>query len=324
MRTIKVILLFNLLCILFTLTPGYLRAEIANRIVAKVNSDIITLYELNTSIKRLTGLSAEELQLRGEKKFYEVRRAVLDNLINEKIAKQQINKLGIKVTTKDVDVAVEQVKRENGLTQEELIHSLKGEGITLKEYKERLKGEIEHFQLVNYEVKSKIVITEENIKEYYQKHIKEYTEANKVRLARIFLKIRNPDDRQEKAQVKELGREILTRLEQGRDFFEIAKIYSQGPAAQEGGDMGWIKLSQLEPRLREKIAKITPGEHTDLDLVPSGYQIIKLIEEEKERVKPFEDVRDAIYSKLFKEKIGKRYVTWLKKLREKSYIKVIF
>ncbi len=324
MRAIKIIFCLNLLLILFTLTPDHLRAEITNRIVAIANSDIITLHELNTSIKRLTGFSAKDLQQRDETNFYDVRRAVLDNLINEKITKQQIIKLGIKVLTKDVENAIEKIKRENYLTQEELIYSLKRESITIKEYKERIKKEIERFRLVNYEVKSKIVITEENVKEHYQKHIKEYTETNKVRLARIFLKIRNPNDKEGIVQVEDLGREILKRLKDGRDFSEMAKIYSQGPAALEGGEMGWIEVSQLEPKLRKEIAKLSPGEYTCLDPAPSGFQIIKLIEEKKERIKPFQEARDAIYSKLFKLKVEKRYATWLTKLREKSFIKVIF
>ncbi len=321
---VKLILSFNLLLILSTLTPGHLWAEITNRIVATVNSDIITLHELNTSIKRLTGLRINGLQLKDETDLYEVRRAVLDNLINEKIAKQQIIRLGIKVTKKDVEEAIEQVKGENNMTQEDLIYSLKLQGITLKEYQERMKRQIERFKLVDYEVKSKIVITEENVREYYQRYAKEYTEADKVRLARVFLKVRNHDDNEEISQVKDLGGEILGRLKEGRDFFEMARIYSQGPAAPEGGDLGWIKLSQVEPELRKRIAKLSPGEHTDLDLAPSGFQIIKLIEEQKGRIKPFEEIRDAIYSKLFKEKVEKRYATWLKKLKERSFIKVIF
>lgn len=324
MRPIKAILLFKVLFILFVVTPGHLWAEITNRIVAIVNSDIITLHELNTSIKRVTGLSVEGLRLKNEIDFYEVRRAVLDNLINEKIAKQQIIKLGIKVTTKDVDAAIERVKSQNNLTQEGLLDGLKKEGITIQDYKENMEREIERSRLLNYEVKSKIVITEENVREYYQSHAKEYTEAEKVRLARVFLRVRNPDDGQEIAQVRGLGREILGGLKEGRDFLEIARIYSQGPAASEGGNLGWVEVGQLEPELRKKIAKLSPGEYTDLHVVPSGFQIIKVLEEKKERVKPFQEVRDEIYSKLFREKAEKRYATWLRELREKSFIKVIF
>jgi peptidyl-prolyl cis-trans isomerase SurA len=324
MKTTKLIILFTLLLILFALGPGYLLAEITNRIVATVNSDIITLHDLNTSIKKLTGSSAKDLQLKNEKEFYEIRRAILDNLVNEKIKEQQIIKLGIKVTAKDVEEAIERVKKENNFTQEELIYSLKQEGVSLKEYKDKIEKEIERFRLVNYEVKSKIVITEEEIKKYYQTHSKEYTEVSKVRLERIFLKVRSPNDKEEIARVKSLGVEILQRLQQGHDFSEMAKIYSQGPAGPEGGNLGWVKVSQLEPTLREKITKLLVGEYADLDLVPSGFQIIKLAEEKKGGLKPFEEIRDAIYSKLFKEKVEKRYAAWLNKLRKESFIKVTF
>jgi len=324
MKTTKLIILFTLLLIVFMAAPGYLLAEITNRIVARVNSDIITLHDLNTSIKKLTGSSAKDLQLRNEKKFYDMRRAILDSLINEKITEQQIIKLGIKVTAKDVEEAIEKVKKENNFTQEELIYSLKQKGVSLKEYKDEVEKEIERFRLVNYEVKSKIVITEEEIKKYYQTHLKEYTVFSKVRLERIFLKVRSPNDKEEIARVKSLGVEILQRLRQGHDFSEMAKTYSQGPAGTEGGNLGWIKASQLEPTLRKKIDKLSVGEYTDLDFAPSGFQIIKLAEEKKGGLKPFEEIRDAIYSKLFKEKVEKRYATWLNKLRKESFIKVTF
>ena len=324
MKKNKLAIFFGLLLIVFTLAPGYLLAEITNRIVATVNTDIVTLHELNASIKRLTGLSAEDLKLRNEKKFYEIRRAILDNLVNEKITEQQIIKLGIKVTEKDVDGAIEKVKRENNFTQEELIYNLKREGVSLKEYKDKIEKQIERFRLVNYEVKSKIVVTEEKITKYYQIHSKEYVEVSKVRLARIFLKVRNPNDKEEITRVKSLGIEILRRLRQGHDFSEMAKTYSQGPAGPEGGNLGWIKASQLEPTLRKKIAELSVGEHTDVNPTPSGFQIIKLVEEKKGGLKSFEEIRDAIYSKLFTEKVEKRYTTWLNELRRKSFIKVTF
>jgi len=324
MKTNKFTILFALFLSVFMLARGYLLAEVTNRIVAKVNSDIITLHDLNTSIKKLTGSSAKELQRKNEKKFYQIRRAILDKLINQKIAEQQIIKLGIKVTARDVDEAIEKVKRENNFTQESLIHSLKQEGISLKEYKDEIKKEIERFQLVNYEVKSKIVITEEELKKHYQKHANEYTEVPKVRLERIFLKVKSANDKKEIAQVKSVGTEILQKLEQGHDFQGLAKIYSQGPAGPEGGNLGWIEVSQLEPVLKERIRKLSVGEYTDLDFSPSGFQIIKLAEEKKGGLKPFEKIRDAIYSKLFKERVEKRYSTWLNKLRKESFIKITF
>jgi peptidyl-prolyl cis-trans isomerase SurA len=324
MRAAKLIYLLALSAILFAVPAGYLQAELTNRVVATVNSDIITLHELNTSIKRVTGLSPRDLRQRDEEKYFELRRAVLNTMINEKIAQQEIARLEIKVTAKDIEESIEQIKRENNLTHEELIEGLKAEGMTVEEYKERIKEQIQRFRLVNYEVKSKIVVTEGDVRGYYQEHINAYTKVREVRLARILLTIKNPKDPEEIARVRRLGNEILQELRQGSDFFEMAKKYSQGPAASEGGDLGWVVLDNLEARLRNTISKLSPGECTDLDPAPAGFQIIRLLEEKKGGIKSFEEARDAIHSKLYTEKVEKKYAAWIKELREKSFIKVIF
>jgi len=226
---------------------------VTDRIVAIVNGDIITLYELNISIKNLTGLHAGELKLKDKDNFFKVRQAVLNSMINELIADQHIDKLGIKVTVKDVEDAIERVKSDNRLTQEDLIYSLKTEGITFQDYKERLKKEIEQARLVNHEVKSKIVVTEAEMKDYYNKHIKDYIEEDRVLLARIFLPVKDLDDNDEITQARELGDDIIRKLEAGRSFFDLARKYSKGPAVAEGGKLGWIKMKNLDPILKEKI-----------------------------------------------------------------------
>ncbi len=313
-----------LLCMLCTVAPYDLRAEITNRVVATVNSDIITLFELNNSIEEVTGLSVANLRLRDEDRFYQVRRAVLNNLINQKITEQQIRKLGIKVTERDIDEAIEKLKEENNVTQEELLSALRLEGITLKQYRERIKKEIERSRLVNYEVKSKIVITEEDLRDYYREHIEVFAETHRVKLARILLKIDNPGSKEGLATARDLGGQIVKNLEEGANFSDIAKAYSQGPAGPEGGYLGWIPFDQLDPSLKKRIVKLSPGEYTELHRCPYGVQIVQLIDERKEGVKPFEAVRDAIYSEIFKSKVEDKYAAWLSKLREESFIKVVF
>jgi peptidyl-prolyl cis-trans isomerase SurA len=319
-----VVLLIVVLCTLWTAVPSNLRAEITNRVVATVNSDIITLYELNRTIEQVTGLSISNLRLQNEARFYQIRKAVLNNLINEKVTEQQIRKLGIRVTERDIHEAIERVKRENRITQEEMLTSLRLEGITLKEYKERVKREIERARLVDFEVKSKIVITEEDVRNYYQKHVEQFLKARKVKLARILLITKNPADKAELAKAKDLGKEILRNLEGGSDFFDMAKAYSQGPAGPEGGCLGWILFDQLDPSLKKRIVKLSPGEYTEVHECRYGVQIVQLIEERKGGVQPFEEVREAIYSKIYKGKVEEKYTDWLSKLREQSFIKVVF
>jgi peptidyl-prolyl cis-trans isomerase SurA len=249
---------------------------------------------------------------------------LLNELINEKIAQQEIAKLELTVTDEEVQASIERIKEENNLTQEELIARLNAEGTSFEEYRERIKKDIEHMRLVEHEVRSKIVVTDEDIRRYYENNAHEYRQVHEVRLARIFLRIKDPDRAEEIAQVRAAGREILQELDSGRDFSEMARKYSQGPGAAEGGDLGWIAMDQLEIKMREVVAKLSPGEYTDLRPAPSGFQIIGVVEEKEAGVRPLEDVRDEIYSKLYKKKVEEKYAAWIQELREKSYIKVIF
>jgi len=320
----QVLFLLVVLSAVFMAVPSHPRAEITNRVVATVNSDIITLYELNGSIEQATGLSVSSLRLQDEGRFYQIRKAMLNNLINQKITEQQIRKLGIKVTERDIDEAIERVKRERGATQEELLSTLKVEGITLKEYRQRVKEQIEHARLVDYEVKSKIVITEADSRNYYQNHIDQFSETHKVKLARILIKTADPADRAGITKARNLGEEILRKLEAGSDFCDMAKAYSQGPAGPEGGCLGWIAFDQLDSSLKKMVAKLIPGDYTEPHECRDGIQIVQLVDEIEGGTKPFEEVSDAIYSKLFRGKVAERYADWLSKLREESFIKVVF
>ncbi|HIJ20733.1 MAG TPA: hypothetical protein HPP58_06785, partial [Deltaproteobacteria bacterium] len=163
-------------------------AEIRNRVVAIVNDQLVTLYELNIKIKALTGLDPEEIRTRSEKDFMQARRDVLDMLINDKIARGKIKELEITVSQEDVDKAIEKVKQDSQITQEDLLAKLKERGMSLEAYRENVKNELERMQLINYEVKSKIILREEEIRKYYDEHKGEFTSQGKVRLSIIFLK----------------------------------------------------------------------------------------------------------------------------------------
>ncbi len=323
MKKLKNIFLCLAVAMLLTATCK-VYGEVNNRVVAMVNEDIITLHELKTAIERFTGLDIEDLKSADRDRYYQIREAILNNLINELITEQQVNQLGIKVTKEETDKALDRVKRINNLTQEDLLYSIKKEGLSLEEYRENIKKQIQHFRLLDHEVKSKIVITEENLKKYYNDHKEKYHQPGKVKLGRIFLKTGNPGDGEEKAAARKTGLEIMKSLEQGRRFSDMARQYSQGPAANEGGDLGWIKVSELDPEMREMIADLSPGEFTGLCPSPHGFHIIKLLERKHGGLKEFKEVKDAIYAGLFREKVEKGYAEWLKKMREKSFIKITF
>ncbi len=299
-------------------------AEVCNRVVAFVNGDVVTLYELNRRIKLATGIEPFQMKTEDNDAYIETRRNALDQLIDEKIAKEKTKELGIEISEKELDETIERIKKQNSLTHEDLLEDLRKEGLTIKKYRQNLRSEIERMRLINREVKSKIIIREENVSDYYDRHKSDFSKAERLRLAAIFLKAKGPSSANGPENMEDKVREILRLLEQGMDFTALAIRFSQGPGAEEGGDLGYFKSSQLDGPLTEVLGRMKPGEVSEPIMRPYGVQIIKLLERESGTVKPFKEVRDAIYSILYKEEVNKRYLAWIKELREKAYIKIIF
>jgi len=298
--------------------------EICNRVVAIVNDEVVTLYELNTRMQAVTGIPSEKLKNKSEKMYLETRRKVLDDLIDQKIALEKIKELKIKVTDKEVDQTIERIKTDNQLTQEDLVAELKEQGSSYESYRESVKRELERIRLINYEVKSKIIIREEEIEEYYNTHRDEFTSEGRVRLALIFLKQKDPADKDEARSLYQKARDILSMIKSGKNFADLERKFSDGPGASEGGDLGVFKMSELNPEMAEIIKDLSAGDVSGPIIRPYGIRIIKVEEKDGGGEKSLEQVRNAIQTILYRKELNKKYSAWIKALRKKAYIKIIF
>lgn len=317
----------TLLSVLFAVSvlchsPAF--SEVLNRVVAIVNDEVVTLYELNSAIKRLTGMNAEDLKESSEQDFLKARRRILDILIDEKIALEKIKELEIQVTEKEVDAAIEKIKENNQLTQEVLDEELKKRGLNYESYREDIKRELERARLINYEVKSKIILREEEIEAYYSDHKDEFNTEERVRIAVIFLKQNDPTDQDEADALYKRAQGILKKIKSGEDFAELARKFSEGPAAQDGGDLGAFRISELNPEMAKVVKDHSAGEVSAPIVKPTGIQIIKVVEKQAGGAKSLDQVRDAIHSILYKKALDKKYSSWIKELRKNAYTKVIF
>jgi peptidyl-prolyl cis-trans isomerase SurA len=299
-------------------------AEITNRLVAFVNDEVITLYELEKKMGEMTGKKPKDIRVQDEQQYSEIRHEILEDLINEKITQAKIAELGIKVSEGEIDSYIEDVKTGNQFTQEKLIEELKAQGLTYEKFRESIKKDMERDQLIDYEVKSKAIVREEQITKYYQDHIKEFKTEEKVYLAGIFLMKNNTDNEEESAALTKKAEWILSRLKNGEDFGVLAKEFSQGPGADEGGELGAINTSQINQDLLDIIEKLPEGGISDLINKDDNIQIIKLIKREGGKTTPLEEVKDKIYEKLYSQEINNRFSSWLKELREISFTKVVF
>ena len=237
MKKIKLASLILSISLLFP-TGNYLRAELCNKIVAIVNNDIITLYELNKRIKEMTGKNPLLLKKYDKDSYKRICHRVLNILIDNKIAEKKAKELGIKVKDSDIDEEIKRLEEAQGVSHGEFLEMIKKNGMTYKEYREQIKKSIERMQLVEFEVKSRIIINDKKIKEYYEAHKDEFKTGEKIRLGSIFLKLDNPNNSYEMQSLIRRGQVIISRLKAGQDFAELAAQFSEGPGADNGGDLG--------------------------------------------------------------------------------------
>ncbi len=318
---ISLILFFAGIILLF---HSSVSGKITNRVVAIVNDELVTLYELNTMMQLLTGIPSEQLKSKSEDVYFKTRQKVLDDLINQKIVFEKVKELEIEVTAKAVAQAIERVKTDNQLTQEDLLSELKKQGTNYEAYKKSIKEELERVQLINYEVKSKIILREEELKEYYNTHREEFTREGRVRLALIFLKQEDSADKKEARDLYQKAQEILLMIKDGKNFANLAEKFSNGPGASEGGDLGVFKMTELNPEMAEIIKDLPAGGVSKPIVRPYGIRIIKVEEKDGGGEKSFDQVRNAIQTILYRKELDKRYSAWIKDLRKKAYIKIIF
>ena len=300
-------------------------AEVVDRIVAVVNDDIITLSELNRSFKpyeekiRKLGYSTDK----EHKMVFKVREDMLNRLIDQKLKDQEIERLKIKIDERETDQTIERIKEENFYTDEDLRYTLANEGLTMEEYRERIKEQILRTKLINLKVRSKIVITKEDITSYYNNHPDKYGGKKKYHLYNIIIKVPLFADETEKDKIKARMDEILTELKAGESFENMASAYSESSLGAEGGDLGLFRLDELSPQLRNAIKEMKVGEFTPVLDTDQGFQIFFVKEIVKTSGKPLEEVSPEIEKILFNEIVEKKFQSWLEELRNQSAIKII-
>jgi peptidyl-prolyl cis-trans isomerase SurA len=300
-------------------------SEIVDRIVAIVNDEVISLYELNQAvIPYAQKVKSSQYPPDVEREIlFEVRNQVLNELISQKLADQELKKQDISVSAKEVDGTIERLKESRRITDEELRKALADEGISYEEYRDQTKQQLLRARLVNREVRSKIVITEQDIRDYYDKNISEYTGEKKYHLRNMFIRISSLASDAERQSARRSMETILDELKAGKPFREAEESATGSSHRVEGGDLGEFSLEDLSPQLRDAVKNLADGEFTPVIEETFGYQIVYVEKVVESKNKSMAEVYSEIEDKLFNQIIDERYQTWLQGLRDRSHIKII-
>ncbi|MBI5237632.1 MAG: SurA N-terminal domain-containing protein [Deltaproteobacteria bacterium] len=295
--------------------PSSSDAEVMDRIAAIINDSIITLSELDAATAAaLDKLSPEEKK--DGKLAVEVRSRTLDSIIEQKLVKQASDRAGIEISEREVDNAVEDVKKRNRLSHEEFLIALAQSGLTYREYREQVKEQIRQVKFVNKEFRSKVSVEDEDIANYYKQHIEEFKAREEMRLRVIFVSSVDKKLMDRKLRIIENG------LGKGADFTALAKEYSDGAQAAQGGDLGHVRPGEINKALEEAAATLVAGAVSKALTTEEGVYFIQLVEKRPGEPKSLEDARNAINEKLFSKLMEERFKFWLKEVKKNAHIEV--
>ncbi len=270
--------LLALLATPFTLGAKELsdKGVLLDRIVAVVNEGVVLQSELDLQTREI------EERLRNQKVALPpesvLRQQVLDRLVLEEIQQQHADRAGIKVTDEQVNGAMEDIAKRENLTLGQLPEKLAADGIDYAQYRNELRREIARQILRQRDVIQHIVVTPRELDQYLDRQKKTASAANEYNVAHILIAVAQDAKPAQLAQSAKTARDVDERARNGEDFGALAVAFSQSESALEGGSLGWRKGTELPTFLADVIARMKPGDVSDVLQTPSGFHIVKLLD----------------------------------------------
>ncbi len=304
-------------------------AETIDRIVAIVDDEVITMSELNEKLKPI--IEKNLLTKPSKQQMQTLYNQILPQIIDEKIAENEIKKRNIKVGDEDVDFAINNILLQNSLTKEQLAERLGMEGITLDDYKKDIKNQILRSKLINFAVKAKVVVSEEEIDNFIKKENPEKTiEKGEIYiLEQIAVIIKDANNPNNIADCEKKINLAKTELEKGQKFSEVAKNYSDlynENSSDKGLVAGAFKIEEMSPLIKKEVTHLKVNETTNIIKTNDGFYIFMLKEktsEDKKISNIDKQKRNEIREHLYKEKLNQTFQDWIKELRSKSSIRIL-
>jgi peptidyl-prolyl cis-trans isomerase SurA len=291
-------------------------------IVAVVNQEIITLSE----VEKWVGPFQEEIQtkdrLERRERVREVYRKVLEKLIEEKLIDQEVKRSGVKVTSKEIEGALEEVKRRNAATQEDLEKALANEGLTLEAYKKEIEKRLQRMKLINWAVKVESQAGEKEWRDFYQKNIDRYRSNESYRPSQILFLVPKGATPEEIREIRKKCEKVLEKVKGGEDFGEMVLLYSEDISAKDRGDLGYFKKGELLPEFEKEALRLQVGEVSGIIRTNFGFHVIKLLDRKGGTPPPFEEVMEKVKADYYEKEMEKAFQQFLSTLKEKSVIEI--
>lgn len=298
--------------------------RVVDEIVVKVNGDIVTRSELESSRKQMEaeirrGLKGTEMQ----QALQEMEKNILRDRIDTLLLIQKGKELNINVDP-DVNKQIADIQRQSKIADPEKFQQFVREqtGMPYEDYKNDMKNGILTRRVIQQEVSSRINVKREELEKYYNEHKDEFNRKERVFLREILVSTEGKDAAGIAAAEKK-AKDLVARARKGEKFPEMARDNSDAATAPQGGDLGQaFEKSQLRPELNAAVWDKERGYVTDPIRIENGFEILKVEEHQKEGLASLDEVENEIMDKLFTPRMDPEIRKYLTKLRQDAFLEI--
>ena len=283
--------------------------------VAVVNGTVITRSEYDTEMSRFERQMAMSGQAPNPAEASEMKGRVLDGLVDRELLKQEAKKQGITVDDNDVNQQVAMLKQKFG-SEKEFTDTLAKMNLTEADLRTQLRQDLAIKKLIDQQVASKVTITPEEMKAFYDSHPEFFKAPERVRASHILIKVDPTASDADKAKARERIAAIQARLKKGEDFAALAKESSECPSGANGGDLDYFQRGQMVGPFEDAAFSLKAGATSDIVETQFGYHLIKVVDKKDASTVSYDEIKGKIDDYLKQQKVNElltQYVAQLKK-----------
>ncbi len=300
------------------------RAELVDKVAAVVDEQVITLSEVE---RRAAPELRQAFNERDPQRRATMRRAImeaaLESLIAEKLLEREMEELGITVGEQEVELGLDDVRRQNNFTPEQFEQALRQEGYTLQSYKEFMRKHLRRMKLVNLKVRSRVKVSEKDLRAEYDRWVRTEQSDPEVHARHILVRLSKDATPEQEAEALAKARALAEEARQpGVDFAQLAREKSEGPSREDGGDLGFFKRGMMLPDFDRVAFSLPVGGVSDPVRTHFGYHVIKVEERRAPDVPAFEEVKAQLQDNVMRNQLEKYTEQYVKELRQKANVEV--
>ncbi len=318
-RILGIVILCGIILLVNSLPTFAADPVITEKKAAEVNGATITMMSLNNEYRQVLkqqGISEDNLPA---EKVLEVKKEVLDALINQELLFQESKKSNISVDEKSVAEDFAKVKGAFE-SEDDYKAALKDANLQESDILTRIRRKIAIDELVDQQISRNIVVTDEEAKNYYDTHPDAFVKKEKVRASHILIKVDPDASEAKKAAAKKKIQEIQRRIKAGEDFAQLAKENSEGPTGPNGGDLGYFERGKMVKEFEDAAFALAPGQVSDIVQTKFGYHLIKVTDRIEGGTIAYETVKSDLEDYLKRKKISEGVSSYIETLRKSAKI----